>query len=82
MPAVVRWHYFPLTIRVLRHVKCHFSFCDPSWTDVMTSLLLLFDFERLIGVQTTRMMLDSAVTRRKVDCCFEFVLHFQYEESP
>jgi hypothetical protein len=48
----------------------------------MTSLLLLFDFERLIGVQTTRMMLDSAVTRRKVDCCFEFVLHFQYEESP
>ena len=36
----------------------------------------------LSGVQTIRMVLDSAVMTRKMDSSFELTLHFQGEESP
>lgn len=55
-----------------------------SWLVVAVVFVLCpsLGFERLIGVQTVRTVLDSAVMTRKMDSSFELALHFQCEESP
>jgi len=92
MSAVVRCHYFFPTIGVLTsQVAIFFPGPKHPTTPRLTSWLVVavvfvlcpsLSSEHLIGVQTVRTVLDSAVTTRKMDSSFELALHFQCEESP